>query len=64
MLLGLIEERRPLNSADNCPGNRHAQDAAVRALIQNQPSLKLTPTVYDHANHPRVIRAVRVDSLA
>ena len=37
-----------------------AQEAPVRALIEKQPSLKLAPTVYDHAKHPRVIQAVRV----
>ena len=36
-----------------------AQEAPVRALIESQPDLKLAPTIYDHANHPRVIRAIR-----
>ncbi len=39
-----------------------AQEAPVRALIESQPSLKLAPTVFDHAQHPRVIRATRVGS--
>jgi release factor glutamine methyltransferase len=39
-----------------------AQEAPVRALIEGQPSLRLAPTVYDHAKHPRVIRAARVGS--
>jgi release factor glutamine methyltransferase len=39
-----------------------AQEAPVRALIEGQPSLKLAPTVYDLAKHPRVIRATRVDA--
>ena len=37
------------------------QEEAVRALIASRPGLKLSPTVRDHANHPRVIRATRVD---
>ncbi len=37
-----------------------AQELPVRALIENQPGLKLAPTVYDHAKHPRVIQAARV----
>jgi release factor glutamine methyltransferase len=40
-----------------------AQEAPVRALIEAQPSLKLAPTVYDLSNHPRVIRATRIDTL-
>ena len=36
-----------------------AQEATVRALIESQPRLKLAPTVYDHAKHPRVIHATR-----
>ena len=39
-----------------------AQESACScALIEAQNGLKLAPTVYDHANHPRVIRATRVD---
>jgi release factor glutamine methyltransferase len=37
-----------------------AQEEPVRALIDAQPGLKLAPTVYDLAKHPRVIRATRV----
>jgi release factor glutamine methyltransferase len=36
-----------------------AQEEAVRSLIAAEPSLQLAPTVRDHANHPRVIRATR-----
>ena len=36
------------------------QEEAVRDLLAAQPSLKLAPTVRDHANHPRVVRATRV----
>jgi release factor glutamine methyltransferase len=39
-----------------------AQEAPVRALIEGQPCLKLAPTVYDLAKHPRVIRATRVSA--
>jgi release factor glutamine methyltransferase len=39
-----------------------AQETPVRALIESQPGLTLAPTIFDHANHPRVIRAVRVGS--
>jgi release factor glutamine methyltransferase len=35
------------------------QEAAVRSLIGAQDLLRLAPTVYDHAQHPRVIRATR-----
>jgi release factor glutamine methyltransferase len=38
-----------------------AQEAPVRELIASHPSLKLAPTVYDLAKHPRVIRATRVE---
>jgi release factor glutamine methyltransferase len=38
-----------------------AQEAPVRALIESQPQMRLAPTVYDHAQHPRVIRATRID---
>jgi release factor glutamine methyltransferase len=37
------------------------QEEPVRALIAGYPELKLAPTVRDHASHPRVIRATRVD---
>jgi release factor glutamine methyltransferase len=36
------------------------QEAPVRALVAAEPQLKLAPTVRDHANHPRVIRATRL----
>jgi release factor glutamine methyltransferase len=37
------------------------QDGPVRALILAQPRLRLAPIVFDHSNHPRVIRATRTD---
>jgi release factor glutamine methyltransferase len=37
------------------------QEAPVRSLIGGQPGLKLMPTVFDHAKHPRVIRATRTE---
>jgi release factor glutamine methyltransferase len=37
------------------------QDGPVRALILAQPRLRLAPVVFDHSNHPRVIRATRTD---
>jgi release factor glutamine methyltransferase len=36
-----------------------AQEQPVRALIAAEPAMQLAPTVRDHANHPRVIRATR-----
>jgi len=36
-----------------------AQEEPVRGLIAMQPGLRLAPTVRDHANHPRVVRATR-----
>ena len=36
------------------------QEQAVRQLIEAQPGYKLAPTVHDHAQHPRVIRATKV----
>lgn len=36
-----------------------AQEAPVRALVEAEAALQLAPTVRDHANHPRVIRATR-----
>jgi release factor glutamine methyltransferase len=36
------------------------QEGPVRDLIAAQPVLKLAPTVRDHANHPRVVRATRL----
>lgn len=35
------------------------QEKAVRDLIAAQPDLILAPTIRDHANHPRVVRATR-----
>jgi release factor glutamine methyltransferase len=35
------------------------QEKPVRALIESHEQLLLAPTVYDHAKHPRVIRATR-----
>ena len=36
------------------------QEASVRALLAAQANLVVAPTVRDHANHPRVLRATRV----
>jgi release factor glutamine methyltransferase len=36
------------------------QEGPVRELIAAQPLLKLAPTVRDHANHPRVVRATKL----
>jgi release factor glutamine methyltransferase len=58
----LIEESVPLLK----PGGHlileigSDQEAPVRSLIAAQPQLKLAPTVRDHANHPRVVRATRI----
>ena len=35
------------------------QEAPVRDLIAGQPAFTLAPTIRDHANHPRVVRATR-----
>ncbi len=35
------------------------QESQVRALLAAQPTLKLAPTVRDHANHPRVVRVTK-----
>jgi release factor glutamine methyltransferase len=35
------------------------QEADVRALLAAEPELDLSPTVRDHANHPRVLKAVK-----
>lgn len=35
------------------------QEAQVRGLIEAETGLALAPTIRDHANHPRVIRATR-----
>jgi release factor glutamine methyltransferase len=37
------------------------QEGPVRSLIEARPRLKLAPTVFDHSNHPRVIRATRAE---
>jgi release factor glutamine methyltransferase len=37
------------------------QERPVRTLIEAQPQLRLAPTVHDHAKHPRVIRATRLE---
>lgn len=36
-----------------------AQEQPVRALVEAQNAYRLLPTVRDHANHPRVVHAVR-----
>jgi release factor glutamine methyltransferase len=36
-----------------------AQEKPVRAIIEAQTGLHLAPTIHDHAQHPRVIRATR-----
>jgi release factor glutamine methyltransferase len=36
-----------------------AQEKPVRDVIEAQPDLRLVPTIHDHAQHPRVIRATR-----
>jgi release factor glutamine methyltransferase len=38
------------------------QEGPVRALISAQRELTLAPTVRDHANHPRVVRATKVQN--
>jgi release factor glutamine methyltransferase len=35
------------------------QEQPVRALLSARPELTVAPTVRDHANHPRVIRATK-----
>ncbi len=35
------------------------QELAVRGLLEAEPGLTVFPTVRDHANHPRVLRATR-----
>jgi release factor glutamine methyltransferase len=58
---GLIEQSVPLLK----PGGHlileigTAQEDPVRALIEAHPELRLAPTIHDHAQHPRVIRATR-----
>ena len=59
MVARLIEESVPLLK----PGGHLIleigtdQEKPVRALIEAQPVLRLAPTIHDHAQHPRVIRA-------
>lgn len=36
------------------------QEGPVRALLAAEPGLAVAPTVRDHANHPRVVRATKV----
>jgi release factor glutamine methyltransferase len=36
------------------------QEQPVRSSIAAQPDLRLVPTIHDHAQHPRVIRATRM----
>ena len=60
MVSRLIEEAPALPSSladTSFLKSARDQEAPVRALIEGQPGLKLAPTVYDHAKHPRVIRA-------
>ena len=37
------------------------QEQPVRSLIAAQTRLRLAPTIFDHAQHPRVIRATRTE---
>lgn len=37
------------------------QEKPVRSLVEAQKVLRLAPTIHDHAQHPRVIRATHVD---
>jgi release factor glutamine methyltransferase len=37
------------------------QEQPVRSLVEAQARLRLAPTVFDHAQHPRVIRATRTE---
>lgn len=36
------------------------QEGPIRSLIAAYPEFKLAPTIRDHANHPRVVRATRI----
>ena len=49
------EARRPPDPRDR----QRSGEARSATLIEAQPRLRLAPTVYDHAKHPRVIRATR-----
>ncbi len=66
MVKGLIEQSIPLLK----PGGHLIleigtdQEKAVRDLIAAHPELRLAPTIHDHAQHPRVIRATRSSSFA
>jgi release factor glutamine methyltransferase len=61
MVRGLIEQSIPLLR----PGGHlileigTAQEKPVRASIEAHGGLRLAPTIHDHAQHPRVIRATR-----
>jgi len=61
MVRGLVEQSIPLLK----PGGHlileigTAQEKPVRGLIEAHPELRLAPTIHDHAQHPRVIRATR-----
>ena len=63
MVSRLIEESVPLLK----PGGHlileigSDQEKPVRALIESRKVLQLAPTVHDHAQHPRVIRATRLE---
>jgi release factor glutamine methyltransferase len=64
MVARLIEESIPLLK----PGGHLIleigtdQEQPVRTLIAAQDQLELAPTIHDHAQHPRVIRAIRKPS--
>jgi release factor glutamine methyltransferase len=61
MVRGLVEQSVPLLK----PGGHlileigTAQEEPVRSLIEAQSGLRLAPTIRDHAQHPRVIRATQ-----
>jgi release factor glutamine methyltransferase len=61
MVAGLIEQSAPLLK----PGGHlileigSDQEKPVRSLIEAQSGLRLAPTIHDHAQHPRVVRATR-----
>jgi release factor glutamine methyltransferase len=62
MVRGLVEQAIPLLK----PGGHlileigTAQEKPVRGLIEAHPEFRLAPTIHDHAQHPRVIRATRM----
>jgi release factor glutamine methyltransferase len=37
------------------------QEKPVRSVIESQGKFRLEPTIHDHAQHPRVIRATRAE---